>query len=301
MSKLNFGGGAKAATTKTADKPAPAKKSAPTRKAPVPAEEVIEAEAEVVEETKAAKSPKRELAKPAKQELTKVTPTHDDGFDGELDQSDLQLPRLNVVSPTSKLHTDADFDLGSIVFEKELELCVKGENFHFVVLHIRKDFQQKLDFDGGEKPLSFHTKEEVEENGGTTKWSQEAIDEERYYAPVANILLAVKAPDDIAEDELHRFPLEYDGSHWAKAVVTVQGGSYTSFAKPIITAALGKLRSKGGIFKGMWVGGSAKKSNDKNSWFVFTASFAGIIEDDESVEFFSDLVESIPTPAHSDE
>lgn len=299
MSKLNFGGGAKAAAAKPAAKSAPAKKSAPTRKAPV--EEVVEAEVEVVEETKPVKAGKQELAKPAKRELAKSAPVNDSGFDGELDQSDLQLPRLNVVSPTSKLHTEAEFDLGSIIFEKELELCTKGDNFHFVVLSIRKDFQQKLDFDGGEKPLIFHTKEEVEENGGTTKWSQEAIDEERYYAPVANILLAVKAPDDLPEDELHRFPLEYDGSHWAKAVVTVQGGSYTSFAKPIITAAMGKLRSKGGIFKGMWVGGSAKKFNDKNSWFVFTASFAGLIEDDESIEFFSELVESIPVPAHSDE
>lgn len=299
MSKLNFGGGAKAAPAKPAAKSTPTKKSAPTRKAPK--EEVVDAEAEVVEDTKPAKAAKQELAKPAKQELAKSAPANDAGFDGELDQSDLQLPRLNVVSPTSKLHTEDEFDLGSIIFEKELELCTKGDQFHFVVLHIRKDFQQKIDFDSGEKPLIYHTKEEVEENGGTTKWSQEAIDEERYYAPVANILLAVKAPDDISEDELHRFPLEYDGSHWAKAVVTVQGGSYTSFAKPIITAAMGKLRSKGGIFKGMWVGGSAKKSNAQNSWYVFTASFAGLIEDDESIEFFAELVESIPAPAHSDE
>ena len=299
MSKLNFGGGAKAAPAKPAAKSAPTKKSAPTRKAPV--DDVVEAEVEVVDE-KPAKTAKQEINKPAKQELAKATPAYDTGFDGELDQSDLQLPRLNVVSPTSKLHTEDEFDLGSVIFEKELELCTKGENFYFVVLQARKDFQQKIDFDGGEKPLIFHTKDEVEENGGTTVYSQDAIDEERYYAPVANILLAVKAPDDLPAEELHRFPMEFDGSNWAKAVVTVQGGSYTAFAKPIITAAMGKLRSKGGIFKGMWVGGTAKKSNDKNSWFVFTASFAGMIDDEESVEFFADLAnESSLKPASTDE
>jgi hypothetical protein len=298
MGKLNFGGGAKAAPAKPAAKSGPVKKTASKPAA-------VEVEAEVVEEeapAKPAKATKQEIAKPTKQELAKPAANGNSGIVGEIDESDIRLPRLNVVSPTSKLHTEEEFDLGVIVFEKELEIAKKGDSINFVVLQVRKQYQQKLEYGSDEKPQVFDTKEEVEDNGGTTKWSQDAVDEERYYAKIAHIVIAVMAPENLPEDELHRFPMEFDGNNWARAIVTVQGGSFASFGTPIITAAMGKLRSKGGIYHGMWTASTAKKSNGENSWYVFVSKFAGLIEDEEALEFFRELAnESIPDPGAADE
>lgn len=312
MGKLAFGKGAvkTAAATKSAPaKQAPASKHAGAK--PVPAkktpEKVIEAEAEVLPPEKPAKGGAPAKATPAKSVPAKApakttalatAPAPAGDVEGDIDASDLRLPRLNLVNPTSTLATEQDFPVGGFVVEKELIVAERDGSLDVVVLHMRKRFQQKLPWgeQRDEPPIICNTKEEVLENGGTLNYSQEAIDDERYYQKMADFVLALRAPDDLPEEELHRFPLEMGGSRWGRFVFTVAGGSYATFAVPVITARQGKLRALG-LPGGVWSLSSVKKSGKGNVWYVPAVKFSQIIDETEELEFFNGLAsESIPEP-----
>ena len=267
MSKLNF--------DDEDDKPkkAATKKAAPAKKAPAKASESTSAK------NPPAKQQKQELSRPASAAK---------GVHGEIDENDIVLPRLNIVNPTSKLCTEEDMPIGSFVLEKELVLATRDDKLNFVVLDITKLYQQKVDYQGGETPNVVSTKAEVAAAGGTTKWSEEAVEEERYYQPLAHVVLLIQAPAKLDKSELHRFPLEYDGAHWARVIFTVAGGAYNAFAKAIITHGMGKLQSAGGLFTGLWTLKSVKKSNDDNTWYVPTSKLVGVVTDKETYDFLAE-------------
>lgn len=277
MSKLSFG------------KPAAATK-APVKTAAVP-------ETVAAEEPKAKRQPKpaavkaevATVASPTTTTTALAAPAPAVGFEGELDQRDVVMPRLNVVNPTSKLCTEQDLPAGSLVFEKELILFEKGSDpLDVVVLRVIKKYQQKLPFDGDETPLVFDTSDEVRANGGTTNYSKDAEEEGRFYQSIAHVVLAVRAGDDIDESELYRFPHDHNGSSWACGVMTVAGSGYKSFAVPMITKIVGALRQTG-THSGLWKISVEKRSNDKNTWYVPVAKFVTVISDAEDLGFFGGL------------
>ncbi len=299
--KLTFGQKAKsaapAATTTAA--PATAAKKTPARTTAAKTEPVIEAQAEVVVDTPAP-AEKTGLTKATAPETTTALarPTHApavEGLEGELDASDIRLPRLNIVNGNSKLHTDDDYPIGAFVVEKELQIAGKDEELTLVVLNIAKSFQQKIEWGGDEMPLRFRTKEEVEANGGTTKWSKEAVDAGEYYQPRADMVLAILAPEGLDESELHRFPEELGDSKWGRFIFTVAGGGYQSMAIPVITAALGKLKTRGGLAAGVFTVKAVKKSGNGNTWVVPQAKFDQLVDDPDQLAFFQSLIaESVP-------
>jgi hypothetical protein len=299
MSKLQFGKPATVAAPKAAPAQTP----------------VVEAQATVVADTPAPKKatprpPKTAevapVATPAPATTTALAApaTHPaSGIEGELDQRDIRLPRFNVVNPTSKLCTEQDFPAGAIVFEKEVTLFEKGaDQLDAVVLRLKKVFQQKLPFDSEERPQVFDSSKEVEENGGTVKYSREAEEDGRFYQSVAHIVLAVRAPNDLPAEELYRFSHEHGGANWAVGVITVAGSSYTSFAVPVINKAFGALKNTG-LASGIWGVGTEKRSNDKNTWYVPVAKFASVLTDAEDLAFFRDLAAAytLDLNANSDE
>jgi hypothetical protein len=298
--KLQFGQratSAKPAATTTAAPAAPAKKT-PARTTAAKPEPVIDAQATVVDTP--APAAKAGLTKaPAPETTTALArPTHApavEGLEGELDASDIRLPRLNIVNGNSKLHTDDDYPIGAFVVEKELQIAGKDEELTLVVLNIAKSFQQKIEWGGDEMPLRFRTKEEVEANGGTTKWSKEAVDAGEYYQPRADMVLAILAPEGLDESELHRFPEELGDSKWGRFIFTVAGGGYQSMAIPVITAALGKLKTRGGLAAGVFTVKAVKKSGNGNTWVVPQAKFDQLVDDPDQLAFFQSLIaESVP-------
>lgn len=298
--KLTFGQKAKttpAPATTTAAVPATAPKKTPARTTAAKPEPVIEAEAEVVDTP----APKPAALKKAAPETTTALarPTQSsasvEGLEGELDASDIRLPRLNIVNGNSKLHTEDDYPIGAFVVEKELQIAGKDEELTLVVLNIAKSFQQKIEWGGDEMPLRFRTKEEVEANGGTTKWSKEAVDAGEYYQPRADMVLAILAPEGLDESELHRFPEELGDSKWGRFIFTVAGGGYQSMAVPVITAALGKLKTRGGLAAGVFTVKAVKKSGNGNTWVVPQAKFDQLVDDPDQLAFFQSLIaESVP-------
>lgn len=302
--KLQFGQKAKTtpapAASTTAAPAAPAKKT-PARTTAAKPDTVTDVQAEVVADTPApaAKGGLTKAKAPAPETTTALArPTHApavEGLEGELDASDIRLPRLNIVNGNSKLHTDDDYPIGAFVVEKELQIAGKDEELALVVLNIAKSFQQKIEWGGDEMPLRFRTKEEVEANGGTTKWSKEAVDAGEYYQPRADMVLAILAPEGLDESELHRFPEELGDSKWGRFIFTVAGGGYQSMAIPVITAALGKLKTRGGLAAGVFTVKAVKKSGNGNTWVVPQAKFDQLVDDPDQLAFFQSLIaESVP-------
>lgn len=302
--KLSFGQKAKTApapapATTTAAAPATAAKKTPARTTAAKPDTVTDVQATVVDTPASAAKATGLTKAPAPETTTALAHPASpavEGFDGELDSSDIRLPRLNIVNGNSKLHTEDDYPIGAFVVEKELQIGSKEDVLTVVCLNIAKSYQQKLPYgESDEMPLRFRTKEEVEANGGTTKYSDEAVKAQEFYAARADMVLAILAPEGLDESELHRFPEELGGSRWGRFIFTVTGGGYQSMAVPIITAALGKLKTRGGLAAGVFTVKSEKRSGKGNTWVVPAAKFAELVDDPEQLEFFTNLVaESVP-------
>lgn len=273
--KLNFDDDGAAPAKKTAAKKTAVKKTAATKSAPA---------------KKAGKTAanKNTPAKQERQELTTPAATNYSGVHGEIDQDDIILPRLNLVNPSSRLHTEDEIDNGVFVLDKEWELTEKEGTINVVVLDITKRYQQKVDYDSGEMPQVFNTRAEVEENGGTLKWSKEAIDDETYYQNRADIILLLQAPKGTPEEEMHRFGLDHDGEAYTRCVYTIVGGGYNTCAKRIFTNAMGKLANAGGTFTGIWQLSSKKKDNGENIWWTPLSKLLGVVTDPETFAFLQE-------------
>lgn len=280
MGKVSFKGGAKApakkaAAKKTATKKSPAKKTSAKKTTKKTEEETSEEESTAIATRDTGHNP------PA-------VPSAASGIDGEVDIDDIKLPRINVVNAMSDLHTEDEFPLGAIVLDKEVQLIDREGELEFVVLYCKPLYQQKLPYESKESPIVVSTKREVIEEGGTTEWSKTAMEEFRFFERLAHFVLAIKAPEDVDESELHRFPSELGGEYWGRVALTVNGSSFKSFGKNVITAGVGKLKQTG-LHSGGWLLKLDKRSNEKGSWYVPVSKFAGMIDDEEALEFFAEL------------
>jgi len=221
-----------------------------------------------------------EVAAPQNQAITVVSPSSNGP--GNVDQSDIILPRVNLVQKTSELCNI--FAPGSFIFEKEVVLTKTGEPLTATVLDIGKYFQEKIEYGSGEFGRRASSEDEVEALGGTTTYG---IADKPYFASAANILMAVKAPEGLAEDVLLQFPFPYMDENYAMAVYTVSSSSYTTLAKRIFTDKAFIL--KAGLHLGEYSIKSELKRNGANSWYVPVAGMPKKHIDPKKVEFFASL------------
>jgi hypothetical protein len=212
--------------------------------------------------------------------LAVATPQVAEGISGEVSASDIKLPRINLVQKSGKLPDS--FQPGSIVFEKAVVLSDGKTPIDVTPIRLKKQFQQKLEWGTEEQPLVFDTSAEVRAVGGSLQWG-----DENYYEEIAHIQVAVKLPESIDGDEfIDLFPYTFNDGLYALAIWTVASSSYTSFAKPIITASAGLLRN--GLYTGHYSVVTEGKHNSKNSWFVPKPTFAGR-HTPEAAEFFKSI------------
>lgn len=210
------------------------------------------------QETKAQESAAPQL--PAKQERQELAPLPQPtgvpaGIEGELERSDIKLPRINLVQKTSELFNHG-FRHGDIVYNREIALA---KPCPVVVVRLKKQYQQELPYGGDAIPHVCDTLQEVREAGGSIEWGAE-----NRYSELAHMQLLVQAPDNIPDELADLFPYEIDGKSWAPAMFTVAKSAYKSAAKPVITAAFNSLR--GGLGNGLWHLTSETKKNAMGSW-----------------------------------
>lgn len=200
-----------------------------------------------------------------------------------ISRSDITLPRVNLVQRTGGLCDN--FQPGSFVLEKQIVLAKPGEPFFATVLGYDKYYRENVEYGSDEFGRRARNEEEVKAMGGTTLYDHPA--DVPYFQPVADFLLAVKAPEGASEEDLGRFLAEYEGEHYAIAVYTAAKSSYTSLAKRIFTDAVFTL--KDGLHLAEYPIKSEVKKNGPNSWFVPVAGMPKRHASPEKAEFFVGL------------
>jgi hypothetical protein len=183
---------------------------------------------------------------------------------GEVDSSDIQIPRISLVQKTSQLADE--FSTGDFVLAKVIGL---GSTFDFVTLGLRTYFQEDLDYDSDEMPRVWDSRQAMETAGFSTKW--ETTSPRAVKMIDAMLLVAGEA-----DHESGQFTDSHDGVGYARAMYTVRGSAYRLFAKPIITAGtIGHLKSD--LAGGLWTTKSEVQSSGKNTWFAPTVRPNGVV------------------------
>ena len=198
---------------------------------------------------------------------------NDAGLAGDFDQSDINLPRINIVAKTSAL-VDEGFTPGAIVLNKEAMLTLKDKPLRVIVTAMVKQFQEDVDWGSEELPKVFNTEEEVYSAGYSLEWGSTNM-----CRPIAHITMLVEAPEGLEEDALELFPYENDGKYYAMAIYTASKSAYKPTAKEIATYA---TFAKGqGVWTTAWNLTSKLRTEGDVSWFTPSMKRAGRLSEGE--------------------
>jgi hypothetical protein len=166
---------------------------------------------------------------------------------GEFDQSDIRIPKLEMVHGVGDL--SEVFAPGDIIYNGELKLAGKGEPIHMSVLSIRKFYRESLPYDPDRDVMAriFATAEEVAAAGLTSEWDDKTpptVDK------VAEMRVAIECPEGV-DRELFPICVQVPTAEgktavmrFALAVFTVHRTSYAPVAKQVFSAAAMTLKGK---------------------------------------------------------
>lgn len=215
-------------------------------------------------------APKNDDFAPAirKQEIAVASsPMTPSGIEGEVTAEDIRIPRLNLVQKSGNLADS--FSPGSFVFEKAVTLAKPGEPISATFLRLKKYYQEKIEYGtSNEMPPRYNTAQEVVANGGSLIYG-----EPRYFQEVADLMVAVQAPEGLDSEAEQYFIYNAGGKDYALAAYTVAASAYTSLAKRLLTDAAMNLRN--GLWNGQYKVHSELRKNGTNSWYVPVGTFAG--------------------------
>lgn len=234
---------------------------------------VVETKDEAPAPAPAAPTPQATTMVPAATGPTSLATAHvvADDVQGDIDFSDIKLPRLNLVQRTGDL--PERFEFGAFVLNKE---CNLGKELHIIALNIKKQYQEKTEYGSGTQGRVFNSREEVKAEGGTFGFRDGEFSE------LAHIHLLVQMPEELEKQEdaasvLDLFIYEIDGKRWAPVVFSVGRSSYTAFAKPLLTSRQFQLRD--GLWRGGWELTSKVNKGTKGSWVTPTPRFLGRLKE----------------------
>ena len=189
--------------------------------------------------------------------------------EGQVDRSDIKLPRVNLVQKAGKLGDD--FKAGAVVLAREVLLSDGSSPVNVIILSIRKQYQESLPYDeAGPTPKLLDTAEQVLEAGGSLQFGDDNL-----YKEMATALCLVEAPAGANQDVLDSyFFYEADGKAYCMALWTFAGSAYNHAAKKLITAGTyGHL--KDGYTKGNWAFTTEKRVWNGNTFYVPNPKPAG--------------------------
>jgi hypothetical protein len=196
-----------------------------------------------------------------------IAPPAGVGVEGEISSADIRVPRINLVQKSGNLSNE--FTPGLFLFEKTVPLAKVGDDVTFVPLRLKKYYQLKVEFGTSQDmPPKFNTMDEVRAFGGSLQYG-----DEKYCVEMADIMVAIAAPEDPSEEVLQHFPYNNGEANWALAMYTVGSSAYTSLAKRLITDSVGVLRA--GLYTGLYNMHSEIRKTAQNSWYVPVAQYAG--------------------------
>lgn len=172
---------------------------------------------------------------------------------GDWGTEDLSIPRLSLVQATSSLD---EFDKGSFVYDKQVQVNRRDEEFDAYVLQMHKYYEEDLEFGSGERPKRYASAEEALAEGRVPKFSNQSGVE---FSERCDMVLLVPVPLEFAHYEVA-------GQGFVKAMYTFKSTSY-NIAKRVFTATNSK--NAGGITYALrWKMSSELKTNGSNKWYV---------------------------------
>lgn len=214
-------------------------------------------------------------------------PYNEGGVVGEVGDSDIQLPRVRLIQGTSKFASNAP--VGTLTLGNDGDLLVlakEGQKVPFVVVEMRKQFQEKIPWGTDRLPRMCNSAEEVAAAGGQVNAPKGA----GFYDSIAHAKMFVGLPasarDDHPQADLVNamFLFEFDGLIWAPAVYTASGMSYTAFAKSIFTAQRFQLKN---LWEGMFTMHGSEVNTNFGPKKKLNASFLRKFTPEETAEFLS--------------
>jgi len=205
-------------------------------------------------------------------ELALNNQMEDAGLSGDFQQSDVNLPRINVVAKTSQL-VDDGFTPGAIVLNKEVELSKKDEPLKVVVLNMMKQFQEDVAWGEDRAPRVFNSQTELEAAGFSTEWGSPNL-----CRPMAHITMLIEAPAGLSSEGAELFPYEFNDKLYAMAVLTASKSAYKTTAKEIATFAA--FAQGAGVWTTAWNLTSKLRTEGDVSWFSPALKRAGRIDED---------------------
>ncbi len=190
---------------------------------------------------------------------------HDD--DSVIDAGDLVLPHLNIVQKVGDLSNL--FTPGTILLNSNLVLVdapkPNADSAPVRILVVgwkEKLFIEKLPF-GTKGGRIFKAEKQVVDAGGTLDYNESKATGKQLYQRSLTGLILVEQPAGL---DATAFPNEFNGKNYALALYTMKGTSYTTGAKPILSARkVGHCRE--GLRAGWWTIQSKLKSTEGNFYF----------------------------------
>ena len=202
---------------------------------------------------------------------TNVSAASDSDVQGEVNLSDLRLPRLNLVQRTGDLPDK--FAFGEFVLNKT---CLIPKPLEFIALSIKKQFQEKRPYGDTERGAVYDTAEELRAAGGVVGFG------DYQYSELAHIFMLIKKDPSLdtmedAEAVRDLFMYEIAGELWAPVIYSVGRSAYTSLGKALLTARQFTLRK--GLYTGRWSMASSINKGPKGTWVTPVPTFRGRLTD----------------------
>jgi hypothetical protein len=215
-----------------------------------------------------------------KNELTEAPTTSlaTSAISDTLDQSDIDIPRVNVVQKTSDI-TGPDGNpapYGSLVLDKRIILAAPEEPIQVVPLSANKAWREDVPFDSDDIPRIANSQEEK---------AQLSLDSEYPILEFAEITLLFKAGEDGDPDS---FPFPLGKSHYALGRINVAKDAYRQTFKRLATFAV--FNKKTPIHTRLWNFQSTAITRGKYSWFAPSLTITQDEPSEEVNEFIANFL-----------
>jgi len=157
------------------------------------------------------------------------------GIHGDWDESDVRIPTLRIARGSGAAvseHTQSTLLLGDdeILAPPNLKNPDPDAVIRWVPYYLSKRWREDLNRDdiaAGQRPMIFDTKDEVEEQGGTTNKYEAQASGKRLYKRCADIKMLVEKPEGLKSGA---FNLELDGKQYACATYYARGTDFWGMA-----------------------------------------------------------------------
>lgn len=168
----------------------------------------------------------------------------------EIDPSDLDIPRINVVQKMS----ESDAPVGSILFDKRIVLAEAGIPLRVIPVAAQKGWREDIPFDEEDMPQIAWSKDQADAIEAESDWGM---------LEFAEITLLIEKPEGCEDDGAYQIPL--GDTDYAIGKINVSKNAYRSTFKRLATFVA--LNQSTAIHSRIWTLTSDQITRGKYTWY----------------------------------